>query len=165
MVRAERKWAVPTPATMWKSLTALARSQSPGSRRPESACDSIFSSLRTRNFRLFATGQIFSNTGTWVQRIAQDWLVLSLTGSATAVGVTTALQFLPTLLFGLVGGLIADRYPKRRILLATQVGMASMAATLAYLTLTHQEEAWHVSFIAFCLGLLTAVDNPARQSF
>jgi MFS family permease len=150
---------------MWKSLTALARSQSPRSRRPESARDSIFSSLRTRNFRLFATGQIFSNTGTWVQRIAQDWLVLSLTGSATAVGITTALQFLPTLLFGLVGGLIADRYPKRQILLFTQTGLAAIAGILAVLTLTHQVEPWHVYVIAFGLGLVTAVDNPTRQSF
>jgi MFS family permease len=125
----------------------------------------MFSSLRTRNFRLFATGQIFSNTGTWVQRIAQDWLVLSLTGSATAVGITTALQFLPTLLFGLVGGLIADRYPKRQILLVTQTGMATVAGILAVLTLTHQVAAWHVYVIAFALGLVTAVDNPTRQSF
>ena len=92
---------------------------------------STFSSLHTRNFRLFASGQVVSNTGTWMQRIAQDWLVLSLTGSATAVGITTALQFVPTLMFGLTGGLLADRYPKRRILLATQVGMATMGATLA----------------------------------
>jgi MFS family permease len=125
----------------------------------------MFSSLTSRNFRLFATGQIFSNTGTWVQRIAQDWLVLSLTGSATAVGITTAMQFLPTLLFGLVGGLIADRYPKRRILLVTQTGMATVAGILAVLTLTHQVAAWHVYVIAFALGLVTAVDNPTRQSF
>jgi len=99
---------------------------------------STFSSLRTRNFRLFASGQLVSYTGMWVQRIAQDWLVLSITGSPTAVGVTTALQFLPTLLFGLIGGAIADRYPKRRVLLATQVGMSAMAAALAVLTLSHQ---------------------------
>jgi MFS family permease len=114
---------------------------------------------------LFASGNFVSYTGTWVQRIAQDWLVLSLTGSATAVGVTTALQFLPTLLFGLAGGLIADRYPKRRILLATQVAAGSMGAALAYLTLSHQVQPWHVYVIAFGLGLVTAVDNPARQSF
>ena len=105
---------------MRMSLTALARTQSTHSRLLESARSTTFSSLRTRNFRLFAAGQLFSNIGTWVQRIAQDWLVLSLTGSATDVGITTALQFVPTLLFGLVGGLIADSYPKRRILLATR---------------------------------------------
>ena len=126
---------------------------------------STFSSLRTRNFRLFASGQVVSNTGTWMQRIAQDWLVLSLTGSATAVGITTALQFVPTLIFGLTGGLLADRYPKRRILLATQVGMATMGATLAALTLTGRVQVWHVFVIAFGLGMVTAVDNPTRQSF
>jgi MFS family permease len=126
---------------------------------------STFTSLKTRNFRLFATGQLVSNTGSWVQRIAQDWLVLSITGSATAVGITTALQFLPTLLFGLAGGAIADRYPKRRILLATQAGMASMATILAILTLSHQVQVWHVYLVAFGLGTVAAIDNPARQSF
>ncbi|HEY3714898.1 MAG TPA: MFS transporter [Jatrophihabitantaceae bacterium] len=132
---------------------------------PAAAPRSTFTSLKTRNFRLFATGQLVSNTGSWVQRIAQDWLVLSITGSATAVGITTALQFLPTLLFGLAGGAIADRYPKRRILLATQVGMASMATILAILTLSHQVQVWHVYLVAFGLGTVAAIDNPARQSF
>ena len=126
---------------------------------------STFRSLHTRNFRLFATGQLVSNTGAWVQRIAQDWLVLSITGSATAVGITTALQFLPTLLFGLAGGVIADRYPKRRVLLCTQVGMASMATTLAILTLGHHVQVWHVYLVAFGLGTVVAIDNPTRQSF
>lgn len=126
---------------------------------------STFRSLHTRNFRLFATGQLISNTGSWVQRIAQDWLVLSITGSATAVGITTALQFLPTLLFGLAGGVIADRYPKRRVLLCTQLGMASMAVTLAVLTLGHHVQVWHVYLVAFGLGTVVAVDNPTRQSF
>lgn len=126
---------------------------------------STFSSLRTRNFRLFATGQLVSNTGAWVQRIAQDWLVLTITGSATAVGITTALQFLPTLLFGLLGGLLADRYPKRRLLLCTQVGQLSMATLLAVLTLSHQVHVWHVYLIAFGLGTVISVDNPTRQSF
>src|SRR5580704_18702988 len=101
------------------SLTAPARTDRPCSPHTDSDPHGLFSSLRTRNFRLFATGQLFSNTGTWVQRIAQDWLVLTLTGSATAVGVTTALQFLPTLLFGLIGGMLADRSNKRRLLYFT----------------------------------------------
>lgn len=100
-----------------------------------------------------------------MQRIAQDWLVLSLTGSPAAVGVTTALQFLPTLMFGMVGGLLADRYPKRKILLLTQVGMSAVAATLACLTLAGWVAAWHVYVLAFALGIVTAVDNPTRQSF
>jgi MFS family permease len=147
------------------SLTAPARTLSTNSRLPESARSTTFSSLRTRNFRLFAAAQLCSNTGTWVQRIAQDWLVLSLTGSATDVGITTALQFVPTLLFGLIGGLIADRYPKRRILLATQSALAVIAGTLAAATLTNEVTVWQVYLVAFGLGLVTAVDNPTRQSF
>ena len=146
-------------------LTATARPPHLHSTLSDSAPHSFFSSLRTRNFRLFATGQLFSNTGTWVQRIAQDWLVLSLTGSATAVGVTTALQFLPTLLFGLFGGLIADRYPKRAVLLVTQSALAVIAGVLAGLTLAHVVAPWQVYLVAFTLGLVTAVDNPTRQSF
>jgi MFS family permease len=126
---------------------------------------STFRSLHTRNFRLFASGQLVSNTGAWVQRIAQDWLVLSITGSATAVGITTALQFLPTLLFGLAGGVIADRYPKRRVLMCTQVGMASMATALAILTVSHHVQVWHVYLVAFGLGTVVAIDSPTRQSF
>ncbi|GAA4199728.1 MFS transporter [Actinocatenispora rupis] len=126
---------------------------------------STFRSLRTRNYRLFATGQVVSNTGTWMQRIAQDWLVLSLTNSPTAVGITTALQFLPMLMFGLWGGVLADRYPKRRLLIATQSCMGLLAAALAVLTLTGTVRVGHVYLIAFLLGLATVVDNPTRQSF
>ena len=83
-----------------------------------------------------------------MQRIAQDWLVLELTGSVTAVGVAVALQFLPVLLFGLFGGVIADRYPKRRILMITQSVAATMALTLGLLALTHTVQAWHVFVVA-----------------
>nr|WP_107120466.1 MFS transporter [Streptomyces antibioticus] len=126
---------------------------------------SMFSSLRNRNYRLFFLGQVVSNTGTWMQRIAQDWLVLSLTGSATAVGVTTALQFLPMLLFGLYGGVLVDRLPKRPTLLVTQSAMALTGLALAFLTLTGHVEVWHVYLAAFAVGLATVVDNPARQTF
>jgi MFS family permease len=126
---------------------------------------STFSSLRVRNYRLFATGQVVSNTGTWMQRIAQDWLVLSLTGSSAAVGITTALQFLPMLLFGLYGGVIADRFPKRQLLLITQSAMGLTSLLLAVLTLSGHVQVWHVYFTAFLLGLATVVDNPARQAF
>ncbi|WP_432143540.1 MFS transporter [Streptomyces sp. bgisy084] len=124
-----------------------------------------FSSLRIRNYRLFATGQMVSNTGTWMQRIAQDWLVLSLTGSSTAVGITTALQFLPMLLFGLYGGVIADRFAKRKLLLVTQSAMGVTGLALAALTLSGQVQVWHVYLTAFALGLVTVLDNPARQAF
>lgn len=125
----------------------------------------MFSSLKIRNYRLFATGQVVSNTGTWMQRIAQDWLVLSLTGSASAVGITVALQFLPMLLFGLYGGVLADRLPKRQLLVATQLAMALTGLALAALTLSGHVQVWHVYLTAFLLGLVTVVDNPARQSF
>ncbi|MFF9016330.1 MFS transporter [Streptomyces sp. NPDC014870] len=124
-----------------------------------------FSSLRIRNYRLFFTGAIVSNTGTWMARITQDWLVLSLTGSAAAVGITTALQFLPMLLFGLYGGVIADRYPKRHILLVSQAALGLCGLTLAVLTLSGHIHVWHVYLVAFLLGMVTVVDNPTRQSF
>lgn len=125
----------------------------------------MFSSLRIRNYRLFFAGQVVSNTGTWMQRIAQDWLVLSLTGSATAVGVTTALQFLPMLLFGLYGGVLVDRLPRRPTLLFTQTAMGLTGIALALLTLSGHVQVWHVYLAAFAVGLATVVDNPARQSF
>ena len=125
----------------------------------------MFSSLKVRNYRLFFAGQVVSNIGTWMQRIAQDWLVLSLTGSATAVGVTTALQFLPMLLFGLYGGVLVDRFPKRPTLLITQTAMGIAGVVLAALTLSGHVQVWHVYVAAFAVGLATVVDNPARQSF
>jgi MFS family permease len=124
-----------------------------------------FSALRVRNFRLLVSGLLVSSTGGWIQRIAQDWLVLTLTGSATAVGITTALQFLPTLALGLFGGVIADRFPKRKILLVTQMTMGTCAGILALTAFTGSVQVWHVYTMAFFLGLATAVDNPTRQSF
>src|SRR6266545_6290732 len=125
-----------------------------------------FRSLGTRNYRLFAVGQVVSNSGTWMQRVAQDWLVLQLThGSGTALGIATGLQFLPLLLFGLWGGAIADRYSKRRILMITQAAMGALALVLGVLAMTGVVEIWHVYALAFTLGLITVVDNPTRQTF
>jgi len=125
-----------------------------------------FGSLRNRNYRLFATGQVISNTGSWMQRVAQDWLVLELThNSGSALGITTGLQFLPLLLFSLWGGMVADRYSKRRILMATQAAAGGLAVILGLLALTHAVSIWHVYALAFALGLVTAVDNPTRQAF
>ncbi|MFL6240411.1 MAG: MFS transporter [Actinomycetes bacterium] len=124
-----------------------------------------FRSMHVRNYRLFASGQIVSLTGTWMQRVAQDWLVLKLTHSGFALGVTTALQFLPMLLFGMYGGLLADRYPKRRVLLLTQVASATFAAALGVLDVGGVVQAWHVYVIAFLLGAVAAVDTPTRQAF
>jgi MFS family permease len=124
-----------------------------------------FSSLRVPNFRLFTISNILAMSGTWMQRIAQDWLVLTLSHSVTAVGITVAMQFTPMLLFGLYGGLIVDRYSKRMLLMLTQGTAGVLAALLAVLALTHTIEVWHVWAIAFVVGLVTVVDNPTRQVF
>ncbi|WP_347359779.1 MFS transporter [Streptomyces sp. 150FB] len=133
--------------------------------KTETTGGGMFASLKIRNYRLFATGAVVSNIGTWMSRVTQDWLVLSLTHSSAAVGITTALQFLPMLLFGLYGGVIADRYPKRQILLISQSLMGMCGLALAVLTLSGHVEVWHVYLIAFLLGMVTVVDNPTRQSF
>jgi MFS family permease len=125
----------------------------------------MFGSLRTRNYRLFATGQVVSNTGSWMQRVAQDWLVLSLThNSGTALGITTGLQFAP-MLFSLWGGAVADRYSKRGILMVTQALMGGLALVLGVLALTGTVRIWEVYLLAFGLGMVTVVDNPTRQAF
>jgi len=126
---------------------------------------STFRSLRNRNYRLFAAGQVVSNTGTWMQRIAQDWLVLTLTHSGTALGVVTALQFLPILLFSVWGGVLADRFPKRTMLMITQSTMGVLAAILGVLTVTGAITTWQIYVFALLLGAVTAADTPARQSF
>ncbi len=108
---------------------------------------------------------MISNTGTWMQRVAQDWLVLELThGSGSALGITTGLQFLPTLL-SMWGGMVADRYPKRRVLMATQAAMGGLALILGVLAITHGVHIWQVYALAFALGMVTVVDNPTRQAF
>ena len=127
---------------------------------------SMFASLRVRNYRLFASGQVVSLTGTWMQRVAQDWLVLDLShNSGTAVGITTGLQFAPVLLFGLYGGVIADRYNKRRVLILTQIAAGVLALALGLLDLSGAATLWHVYVLAFALGIATAIDSPVRQSF
>jgi len=124
-----------------------------------------FRSLRIRNYRLFFFGQLVSVTGTWMQTVAQSWLVLNITGSGLALGVTVALQFLPMLLFGMWGGLIADRGDKRRLLLGTQVASGLLAAVLWALVATSTVELWMVYVLAFLLGIVTMIDMPTRQSF
>jgi MFS family permease len=125
----------------------------------------MFRSLRIRNYRLFAIGQVVSNSGTWMQRVAQDWLVLQLThGSGSALGIATGLQFLP-MLCSPWGGAIADRYAKRRILMLTQTAMGLLALILGVLAATGAVRIWQVYALAFGLGLATLVDNPTRQAF
>lgn len=122
--------------------------------------------LKVRNYRLFAAGQVVSNTGTWAQRIAQDWLVLTLThDSGLALGLTGMLQSLPMLFLGLWGGVVADRRAKRTVLVLTQASMGALAAGLGVLTVTGAVRPWHVYLCALGLGLATVFDQPARQSF
>ncbi|WP_406832336.1 MFS transporter [Pedococcus sp. KACC 23699] len=126
-----------------------------------------FSSLSVRNYRIYATGAFISNIGTWMGRVAQDWLVLTeLTNhSSTALGIVTGLQFLPFLLLAPWAGMIADRYPKRVILAITQTALALSSLALGLLVVTGTAQLWMVYAIALFTGIATAVDNPARQTF
>ncbi|SDH45743.1 Predicted arabinose efflux permease, MFS family [Sinosporangium album] len=126
----------------------------------------MFRSLRIYNYRLFASGGVVSNTGTWMQRTAQDLLILDLTkGSAAALGLATTLQFMPQLLFGLWGGGLADRYPKRPVLIIAQSIMGVLALTLGLLVVTGTVAEWHVYAMAFVVGMVACVEVPTRQSF
>ncbi|PRZ41132.1 putative MFS family arabinose efflux permease [Antricoccus suffuscus] len=132
----------------------------------KSARPSLFRSLRVRNYRLYATGSIASNTGTWMQRIAQDWLVLTLTDNdPVALGFVTFLQFAPSLLFAMFGGLIADRYDKRTVLRVTQTVVALSALILGLLEITDVVAVWHVLVLATVVGVATAIEAPSRQAF
>jgi MFS family permease len=125
----------------------------------------IGSSLRHRNYRLFFFGQLVSVMGTWMQTVAQSFLVLDLTHSGTDLGLATAARFLPILVFGPAGGLFADRRNKRRILYVTQTLAGLLAAIFAILTGAHVIEMWSVYVLAVALGFVNVFDNPARQSF
>lgn len=135
------------PSTFWDDL---------GRRLP---------ALRHRDFRLFWFGQLVSLTGTWVQSVAQQWLVLKLTGSAFELGLVTAIQFVPLLLLSLVGGVVADRVTKRNLLLLTQFVSAALAIALGTLVKTGQVQYWHVLLFAGALGTVNAFYAPARQAF
>ena len=125
-----------------------------------------FQALRNRNYRLYATGGVVSNVGTWMQRVAQDWLVLQLSGhSGLALGITTGLQFLPMLVLAPFAGTLADRYSKRKVLIATQSFMAAVGVILGVLDITGVVQVWHVYVLALLLGVGAACDAPARQSF
>ena len=125
-----------------------------------------FRSLQNHNYRRYATGGVVSNTGTWMQRVAQDWLVVLLaTNDGVALGITTGLQFLPALLLSPYAGLIADRFPKQRLLQLTQAVMSVTALLLGLLAVTGTVEVWHVYVLALMFGIGSAFDAPARQSF
>ena len=124
-----------------------------------------FNSLEVRNYRRYFAGQLISLSGTWMQTVAAIWVILTLTDSGVAVGLTTALQFLPMLLIGAWGGLLADRIPKRRLLIATQALMMVPAIGLFAVTVTGVVTPWMVYLAVFAFGSLNAIDNPTRQSF
>ncbi|MGH1552149.1 MFS transporter [Streptomyces sp. L7] len=146
------------------SAPAPATPDSPRTPEPTGK-SSMFSSLKIRNYRLFFIGQVVSNTGTWMQRIAQDWLVLSLTGSSRRRGHHDRPPVPADAPLRAHGGVLVDRLPKRPTLLVTQSAMALTGLALAFLTLSGHVQVWHVYVAAFAVGLATVVDNPARQSF
>jgi MFS family permease len=121
--------------------------------------------MSVRNYRLYFAGQLISTTGTWMQSIAQAWLVLQITGSGVALGITVALQFTPVLLVGAWGGLVADRVDKRRLLVATQAAAGVLALILGAVTVLGIVQLWMIFVLAVGLGVVNAVDNPARRAF
>lgn len=127
----------------------------------------MFAALSVRNYRIYAAGAIISNTGTWMGRIAQDWVVLTeLTdNSSQALGIVTGLQFLPILLFTPLAGAISDTFPKRNVMLVSQSLMAFFAVVMGVTVLTGHMELWHMYALAFLSGTAAAFDAPARQAF
>ncbi|MCQ9164999.1 MFS transporter [Arthrobacter sp. STN4] len=127
----------------------------------------MFRALKVFNYRLWVTGALVSNIGTWMQRVAQDWLVLTILthNSGTAAGITTGLQFLPIVFLGPFAGLLGDRVNKRKLLLCTQTAMGLCALLLGLLVVTNTVQLWHVYVLAFLLGVASAFDAPSRQAF
>jgi hypothetical protein len=123
-----------------------------------------FRSLHVRNYRLFFSGHAVSVCGTWMQRVAQDWLVFTLTGSGVALGIAAALQFGPMVVLGIWGGSVVDRFDRRRLLIATQVTQAVLALALGLLTVSGLVALWMVYALTFLLGVVTVIDSPARAA-
>ena len=124
-----------------------------------------FAALKHHNFRVLYPANALSNIGTWAQRVAQDWLVLELTHSAAALGIVTALQFAPSLFFSMAGGVLADRFDKRKLLFLTNTGSMLTSLILGLLVMSHSVNIWHVYVLGFILGLFNALDAPIRQTF
>jgi MFS family permease len=144
---------------------ADAAAGAPREPKPAGARGGMFRSLRVRNYRLYASGQLISLTGTWMQRVAQDWLILELTNSGTILGLVTMLQFAPSIVLSPFGGVLADRVEKRKLLMVTQTCISTCAMVLGILVLTHHIHVWHVILLASILGVVTSLDAPGRQSF
>ncbi|ALE07344.1 MFS transporter [Arthrobacter sp. ERGS1:01] len=150
----------PPPATQNAALTAP---MNVVTTRPP--WNQTFSSLKIRNYRIFASANLLAVIAVWMQRVAQDWMVLELSGSVTAVGITVFMQFIPSLVLMPFGGILADRYSKRLILMISQSAAGILAAVMAVLALTGHLQVWHIYVIAFILGLVVVADQPARQVF
>jgi MFS family permease len=133
--------------------------------RVEQAGRTTFAALAVPNYRRYFFGQSVSLAGTWMQMTAQSWLVITLTHSATILGVIVALQTLPVLVLGPYGGVIADRVDKRRLMVILQSAMGVQALVLGVLTVTGHVTIWEIGALAAVLGLNNAFENPARQSF
>lgn len=125
----------------------------------------LFPALRHRNYRTYFVGQLISLIGTWLQTVAQGWLVFELTGSAFMLGVVAALGFLPMMMFGLFGGVLVDRFDKRKLIIGTQLASMILALTLGGLGLAGLANIYLVSLMAFLLGIVNAIDMPARQAY
>jgi MFS family permease len=131
----------------------------------KSKINQILSSLEIRNFRIYITGQFISTTGTWMQSIGHAWLVLKLTNSGTSLGIVFSLQFLPVLIIGPWAGVITDRFSKRNLLFITQSIAGTLALILGILVVTDLIKIWMIYVLALILGLVNAIDNPARNTF
>src|SRR5579862_2353473 len=131
----------------------------------QSRLKSSLRALRNRNYRLFIAGQLTSLVGTWMQTVAQSWLVYRLTGSATLLGIVGFAAQFPVLILAPIGGAVADTYPRRRSMLAVQTAAMLLAFPLAALTLLHRIQVWHIIVLAVLLGVVNAFDIPVRQSF
>ncbi|HXZ27235.1 MAG TPA: MFS transporter, partial [Terriglobales bacterium] len=144
------------------SLPAPGQSETPGpGRRPPA----MVRALRHRNFQLFFGGQLISLIGTWMQNVAQAWLVYRLTGSSLLLGAVAFANQIPVFLFAPLGGIMADRHNRHRVVIATQTAMMVLAFALAALTLTNLVKVWHIFVLAALLGVANSYDIPARQSF
>ncbi|MFP5239147.1 MAG: MFS transporter [Acidobacteriota bacterium] len=137
----------------------------PGPTFPSVSASDLFRSFRHRNYRLYFSGQLVSLTGTWMQSTAQGWLVYRLTGSSMALGMVGFASLIPVLVLGLFGGVLADRLPKRNLLIAAQALAMLQAAALSWLTFSEQVQVWQVVAFAACLGVVNAVELPTRHSF
>ncbi len=124
-----------------------------------------FTSFQVRNYRLYYIGQVISTSGTFMQSVAQAWLVLKISNSGTALGIVSALQYIPVLFFGPLGGVVADRFSKRTVLYITQSAAGILAIILGVLVATNVVQLWMVYILAFLLGWVNLFDNPTRQTF